>query len=246
MTQKHFAFSPDYENLTSQYPYPKNGRLPQMNAASPRKCLTGLECLQLQKYAYEQLIYANKVSNVYKGVSAVVKALIIIIGLNTGLRITELTSTCWGDFVIDSNCVFVRNGKGQKTRYVYYPPSIVNPAIIDAHALFSKWKLPNKFDDWVFYSVTKENSYSQRALQLCMKKIITKLNIRNHLSPHSLRHSFAVNFYLASGKDIKAVQEQLGHTDIKTTQIYLSTLMPTINETLRKMYPDFQKSRCQL
>ena len=244
MTQKDFAFSPDYENYISQYPYPKNSHLPHMNAASPRKCLTDHECLQLHQYAYEQLATANKSSSIYKGVSALVRALIIIIGLNTGLRITELTSVCWGDFVIDSHCVFVRNGKGNKTRYVYYSPSIVNPVIVNAHQLFCKWQLPNAFDNWIFYSVVKESTYSQRALQLCMKNMITKLNIRNHLSPHSLRHTFAVNLYLASGKDIKVVQEQLGHADIKTTQIYLSTLMPTINATMRKMYPNIQKPWC--
>ncbi len=69
----------------------------------------------------------------------------------------------------------------------------------------------------------RRHHIDESSLQKAIRSAAKKANIAKTVTPHTLRHSFATHL-LASGADIRTVQEQLGHTDLRTTQIYTHVL----------------------
>ena len=128
---------------------------------------------------------------------------------SSGLRVTELASLDLDSVDISAGEVRVV-GKGNKPRQV--------PVGSKALDMLTKWLAIRKpvANNALFISA-RGTRISIRNIQKRLDQLALKTGI--NISPHMLRHSFATHV-LESSQDLRAVQKMLGHSDIKTTQIY--------------------------
>lgn len=130
---------------------------------------------------------------------------------SSGLRLSELVGLDIVDLDLKDGLISVR-GKGNKRRIV--------PVGSKAREAMERW-LPQRAlaaqDDAVFIGQSGRR-LTPRAIQLRVREAGVR-ELGQHLHPHMLRHSFASHM-LETSRDLRAVQELLGHADIATTQIY--------------------------
>ncbi len=128
-----------------------------------------------------------------------------------GLRLSELIGLRWQDIhLLDAELRVL--GKGQKTRLLP-----IGRFALEALQLLHTEQSPKGTDPVIQSKPGK--AIAARTVQLLVKKLAQQAGIWQRTYPHLMRHSFASHL-LESSSDLRAVQELLGHADIKTTQVY--------------------------
>jgi integrase/recombinase XerD len=147
-----------------------------------------------------------------------------------GLRISELYTLRMRDLSLEESSVRVL-GKGTKVRIV--------PLGAQARERVRAWlDLRNAgtvADDTVFLS-SRGKRMSRTLVWQVVKRHAIAANIRQNVTPHMLRHSFATHL-MDNGADLRAVQEMLGHSDISTTQIYTHVSSDRLSKAHKKFHP---------
>lgn len=166
------------------------------------------------------------------------KALIELL-FSSGLRVSELTSLN-KDHVNTKRREFTVRGKGQKDRPVF----ISEKAAEMLEEYLSK-RTDNLDPLFISYSrnVSSSNDgtyrrLSPRSVQRMIEKHAKLAGITKHVSPHTLRHSFATDL-LMNGADIRSVQAMLGHSNISTTQAYTHVT----DKHLKDIYDQFHSEQ---
>ena len=132
-----------------------------------------------------------------------------------GLRVSESCNLLVNQIDLKNKYVRVL-GKGSKERIIPIPEDslgILNEYFNIIRPIFVKKKINNFFINKYGRKISSE--YVENMLKLTCEK----LNITKKLTPHKLRHSFATHL-LERNADLRSIQELLGHSDIKTTEIY--------------------------
>lgn len=139
---------------------------------------------------------------------------------SSGLRVSELVSLD-RDHINLKRREFMVRGKGQKDRPIF----ISQDAAMWLERYIAK-RADNAKPLFIRYSGTKQvdtsgNFYrlTPRSVQRMISRYALLAGITKHVSPHTMRHSFATDL-LMNGADIRSVQAMLGHSNIATTQIY--------------------------
>lgn len=128
-----------------------------------------------------------------------------------GLRRSELLNLTLKDILSDRNLLFIRQSKGKKDRVVP-----ISSKLIDLLRDYYKAYKPK---NWLFEGQQSGEKYSERSIQLVLNHAVTKAKINKPISLHWLRHSYATHL-LESGTDLRYIQELLGHSSSRTTEIY--------------------------
>jgi integrase/recombinase XerD len=167
--------------------------------------------------------------------TAVREWMVVDLLTSRGLRVSEAADVRCGDLRegYGESALFVRRGKGGKSRTVEIPGSLRSHL---KH--FIVWKEsrgePTGPDDHLFLG--QRGPWTAQAIQQLVKKYLKALGLyESEKSVHALRHSYATEFY-ASGKDLRALQKQLGHSTIQTTQIYADVTREDIQQQIRGLW----------
>jgi integrase/recombinase XerD len=129
---------------------------------------------------------------------------------SAGLRRGELLNIMLADINSKRMMITIRAGKGMKDRQVPLSANILE--------MLRNYYLRYKPKEYVFEGQFG-GRYSERSLELVLKKSVIKAGIKRNINLHMLRHSYATHL-LEAGTDLRYIQELLGHKSPKTTQIY--------------------------
>ena len=145
---------------------------------------------------------------------------LIELGLETGLRVQEMSDLHCSDLVLvtGSPTVRVRRGKGGKSRTV-----VVSESFAKDCRRFLSWKERHgqSVEAEAFVLVGKAGGRaSRRSLQRAFKRVTARAGLPSYYSIHAMRHTYGTLLYEASGCDIRFVQQQLGHSRVSTTEVY--------------------------
>lgn len=128
-----------------------------------------------------------------------------------GLRISEAARLQAGDIDSPRMLIHVRQGKGAKDRVVPLSPALLQ-------ALREYWRAIRP-GQWLFPAADPTRPVRRPAVARACQRAAREAGIRKHVTPHTLRHTFATH-QLEAGVDLRTIQRWLGHSQLRTTTLY--------------------------
>lgn len=129
-----------------------------------------------------------------------------------GLRMSELRLLKISDVDLDRQLIHIRCGKGKKDRYVTLSNYLAKT--------FTHYLQEVKPQVYLFEGQSPSEPMGERSIQYVINEALQKTTIKKQVSMHTLRHSFATHL-LEDGVNIQSIQKALGHSDMRTTMVYL-------------------------
>lgn len=160
----------------------------------------------------------NEIKKIIKATDNPKYKLMISLGYGCGLRVSEVINLRVADLDIDQLVVHIKGAKGKKDRISVLPEKLQN----DLRNIIAG----KSANDFVFTS-NRGGKLTTTSLQKMFRKSLARVKISKPATFHSLRHSFATHL-LENGTDMRYVQELLGHSNIRTTQIYTQVTNPKL------------------
>ena len=181
--------------------------------------LTGIDRPRIKQQEVKYLKH-NQVLRLIDSIEDPRDKLIVRTIYATGVRVSELCNMNIDDIDFDEHTIRI-TGKGDKTRIVF-----VDDETLDEIHRF----IGNRITGPLFVGQQGKN-ISSRAIQHIFKHYAP-----SGITPHKIRHSYASELYKRS-KNLRVVQENLGHTSIKTTEIYLHTDIDERRQVYQQFFP---------
>lgn len=155
---------------------------------------------------------------------------------SSGLRVSELTNLD-KDHINLKRKEFMVRGKGQKDRPIFISTEAAE--WIERYVAKRSDTSPALFIRYGGSKKTDTSGNFQRLTPRSVQRMVAthalRAGITKHVSPHTLRHSFATDL-LMNGADLRSVQAMLGHSNISTTQIYTHVTDPHLKEVHDKFH----------
>lgn len=175
---------------------------------------TGITLLQNDKQGERKPIKLETIKELYKACDTLQEKVLIILGYGAGLRAEEIYNLKVRDILLDKALIFVASGKNNKRRYI---PIKANHLLILRQYIYESTLTLNA--PLFTYQNGQMSLYLIRKI---FKELQIKIGIKSSFyTLHHLRHSIASHL-ADSGVDVILIQQFLGHSNIETTQKYIT------------------------
>jgi integrase/recombinase XerD len=199
-----------------------NGRKHRISAVKLFYSLTGKQPLKFKYIEYPrsekklpQVIDTRRILNAIAGITNRKHKAIITLAFSTGMRVSEVCNLKISDIDSDRMIITIRQAKGRKDRIVPLSPT----TLATLREYFRSYR-PKEF----LFNGQFELQYSHKSCNQIVKKY---LGDKYHF--HQLRHSTATAL-LEAGTDLRIIQNLLGHSSSRTTEIYTHVSRAVINK----------------
>lgn len=155
-----------------------------------------------------------------------------------GLRVSELVNLKMPNIYLDEQMLQVI-GKGNKERWVPINPRALEMLETYIHNVRVHYNIKPGEEKYVFINRLGRH-LSRNYVFMFLQQAVKDAGVNKHVSPHSLRHSFATEL-VENGADLRAVQEMLGHESISTTEIYTHLTRDTLRDTIATYHPHYKR-----
>lgn len=166
-----------------------------------------------------EILSADEVRKMIESTSNIKHKLIIKILYGCGLRVSELVNLKISDLNFEEGLIHIKLAKGKKDRFVKIPSSINDELKAYVKLLDKEFLFPSN----------RGGRLTTATIQAVVENSAKKVAIKKRVYPHLLRHSFATHL-LEQGTDLRIIQKLLGHSNIKTTQIYTQISQASIQK----------------
>lgn len=136
---------------------------------------------------------------------------ILMLIYSAGLRVGEAVRVKIADIDGHRRLIHLKGGKGKKDRY-----TVLGDSMLKQLRVYYQQYQPREY---LFEGGNGRDHIAERSVQNVFQRAVRAAAIRKPVSVHSLRHAFATHL-LEAGTDLRSIQELLGHSNIKTTEIY--------------------------
>ncbi len=155
----------------------------------------------------------------------------------TGMRVSELINVKIKDIDFKRGIIKVI-GKGSKQRIVPIYPALLKK--LEDYLFLRQEYFVKQSDNGYLFLNKNGTILTRQHMWNIVKEKCKVYNIKKHVSPHTLRHSFATHM-LSNGADLRTLQIFLGHSNISTTEIYTHVSDDDKRKTIMNYHPRFAK-----
>lgn len=182
---------------------------------------------QLLNYMYrcKQVRTKNKKRNIIRDLS------VVELLFATGMRVGEISKLKEDSIDLESGMIYII-GKGDKERNI----QIVDEDVLNLLKEYIALRDKKRSDSNYFFKNERGTRYTEQSIRIMIKKYTREAGINMKITPHMFRHSFAT-YLIEEGVDISCLRTLLGHSSIKTTQIYVYVAVKMQAEILKRKHP---------
>lgn len=167
------------------------------------------------------ILTQEEVRSLFQAASNPKHKMLLMVIYSAGLRVSEASRLRLEDMDTARKMIHLRAAKGKKDRYTILSEVALN--------MLREYYRVYKPREYLFEGGNGRKHLAERSVQNVFERAVKAAGIRKQVTVHSLRHSFATHL-LESGVDLRYIQELLGHSSSKTTEVYTHVSQKTLGK----------------